>query len=100
MTVSALSHQHLYSSCDLDFLSFETTKDLEDLNQPLGQEQAINAIHFGISVDSYGYNMFCIGPEGTGKASLVRQLLNKAAKKCKTPKTGRKWRPKTARVAT
>lgn len=85
MTVSALSYQQLYSACDLDFLSFETTRDLEDLNQPLGQEQAINAINFGISVDSYGYNLFCIGPEGTGKASLVRQILGKAAKKCKTP---------------
>ena len=45
MTVSALSYQQLYSTCDLDFLSFDTTKDLEDLNQPLGQEQAINAIN-------------------------------------------------------
>ena len=85
MTVSALSYQQLYSTCDLDFLSFDTTRDLEDLNQPLGQEQAINAINFGISVDSYGYNLFCIGPEGTGKASLVRQILSKAAKKRKTP---------------
>ena len=85
MTVSALSYQQLYSTCDLDFLSFDTTRDLEDLNQPLGQEQAINAINFGINVDSYGYNLFCIGPEGTGKASLVRQILSKAAKKCRTP---------------
>ncbi|MBR1777037.1 MAG: AAA family ATPase [Alphaproteobacteria bacterium] len=85
MTVSALSYDQLYSKCDLDFLSFETTRDLEDLNQPLGQEQAINAINFGISMDSYGYNLFCIGSEGTGKSSLVRQILTKAAKKRRTP---------------
>lgn len=85
MTISALSYKQLYSACDLDFLSFETTRDLEDLNQPLGQEQAINAINFGISMDSYGYNLFCIGSEGTGKSSLVRQILTKAAKKRKTP---------------
>ena len=85
MTVSALSSDQLYTKCDLDFLSFETTKDLEDLNQPLGQEQAINAINFGISMDSYGYNLFCIGSEGTGKSSLVRQILTKAVKKRKTP---------------
>ncbi len=83
--ISALPYQQLYSECDLDFLSFETTQDLEDLNQPLGQEQAIDAINFGINVDSYGYNLFCIGPEGTGKSSLVRQILGKAAKKHKTP---------------
>ena len=85
MTVSALSYRQLYNTCDLDFLSFETTRDLEDLNQPLGQEQAINAINFGISMTSYGYNLFCIGSEGTGKSSLVRQILTKAAKKRKTP---------------
>ena len=85
MTVSALSYQQLYSTCDLDFLSFETTRDLADLNQPLGQEEAINAINFGISMNSYGYNLFCIGSEGTGKSSLVRQILTKAAKKRKTP---------------
>ena len=28
MTVSALSPDQLYSTCDLDFLSFETTRDL------------------------------------------------------------------------
>ncbi len=85
MTVSALSYQQLYSTCDLDFLSFETTRDLADLNQPLGQEQAISAINFGISMDSYGYNLFCIGTEGTGKSSLVRQILTKATQKRKTP---------------
>ena len=85
MSVPALPYRQLYSACDLDFLSFETTEDLEDLNQPLGQESAINAINFCIHVDSYGYNLFCIGPEGTGKASLVRQILSKAAKKRKTP---------------
>lgn len=85
MPVSPLKPDQLYSECDLDFLSFETTADLEDLSTPLGQEQAINAIHFCINVASYGYNLFCIGPEGTGKSSLVRQILTKAAKKRKTP---------------
>lgn len=85
MTVQPLSSDKLYSACDLDFLSFNDTRDLEDLNQTLGQEQAIDAINFCINVDSYGYNLFCIGPEGTGKASLVRQILKKAAAKRKTP---------------
>ena len=85
MPVNPLKPNQMYSECDLDFLSFETTADLEDLSTPLGQEQAINAIHFCINVDSYGYNLFCIGPEGTGKSSLVRQILTKAAKKRKTP---------------
>ena len=82
---SPLSAEQLYSMCNLDFLSFKTTDDLQDLSEPLGQEQAIEAIKFCINVDSYGYNLFCIGPEGTGKASLVRQILNKASETRKTP---------------
>lgn len=85
MSVTPLQPEQLYSAADLDFLSFETTADLEDLASPLGQEQAISAIEFCINVDSYGYNLFCIGPEGTGKSSLVRQILTKAARKRKTP---------------
>ena len=85
MTITPLQPDQLYSVCDLDFLPFKTTDDLEDLTSPLGQEQAISAIEFSINVDSYGYNVFCIGPEGTGKASLLRQILAKAAKKRKTP---------------
>ncbi|MCQ2965769.1 MAG: AAA family ATPase [Alphaproteobacteria bacterium] len=85
MTVKPLKPEQLYSKCNLDFLNFEKTTDLADLDEPLGQKQAIDAINFCINVDSYGYNLFCIGPEGTGKSSLVKQILNKEAKKRKTP---------------
>ncbi|MCQ2915022.1 MAG: AAA family ATPase [Alphaproteobacteria bacterium] len=85
MSVKPLKAEQLYTKCPLDDLNFKTTLDLSDLDQPLGQERAIEAINFCINVDSYGYNLFCIGPEGTGKASLVKHLLTKAAKERKTP---------------
>lgn len=85
MTVSPLSADMLYTKCDLDFLPFETTRDLEDLATPLGQERAIKAIDFCINVNSYGYNLFCVGAEGTGKESLVRQILEKERKNRPAP---------------
>lgn len=80
-----LSADKLYTQCSLDFLKFETTNDLEDLATPLGQEQAIQAINFCINVNSYGYNLFCVGNEGTGKTSLLHQILEKHAKQAETP---------------
>ena len=39
-----------------------------------------------IRIKSKGYNLFCLGPEGTGKASLVKRILEEEAKKRPTPK--------------
>lgn len=85
MTATPLPFEKLYTPCNLDFLSFKTTRDLADLATPLGQEQAIKAIDFCINVNSYGYNLFCVGAEGTGKESLITQILEKNKKKRKTP---------------
>ena len=85
MTAEKITADNLYTSCNLDFLKFETTKELADLTAPLGQEQAIKAIDFCINVNSYGYNLFCVGAEGTGKESLVKQILEKNRKRRKTP---------------
>ena len=85
MKHSPLSVDKLYTACPLDFLNFETTDDLEGLVSPLGQEQAIQAIKFCINVKSFGYNLFCVGNEGTGKTSLLHQLLEEHAKTAETP---------------
>lgn len=45
----------------------------------IGQDQAIEALHFGIAVRRDGYNLFAVGPPGVGKQSLLRQLLTERA---------------------
>jgi len=46
----------------------------------VGQDQAILAARFGITVRRDGYNLFVVGPPGVGKQSVLRQLLgNRAA---------------------
>jgi predicted ATP-dependent protease len=49
--------------------------------QPLaiGQERAIEAIEFGIGVESKGYNIFVLGPTGAGRHTLVQNLLQRVA---------------------
>ena len=75
MTLEALSPDHLYSSCDLSLFEFETTADLADVAGLVGQDRALDAIQFGISMGKAGYNMFVLGAPGAGKRTAVTRFL-------------------------
>ncbi len=81
MAIKPLPISELYKTCNQEWLNFNDTKELSDLNSHLGQEKAIKALNFFINIKSKGYNAFCIGSEGTGKTSLTLRILNNAAKK-------------------
>ena len=85
MTISKLSRDDLYRVCDPKKFSFTSTADLEERLSALGQDRAISAVELGINIKSKGYNLFCLGPEGTGKTSLVKRILEKEAKNRPTP---------------
>ncbi len=76
-TVTPLEPEQLYTQCDPDQFSFETTADLEDLTATIGQERAIEAIQFAVGIQQPGYNLFALGPNGTGKHTSVSRLLEK-----------------------
>jgi len=75
-SISPLSADKLYRSCDVERLAFETTAELEDLTEGIGQMRAIDAAHFGIGMRHAGYNLYVMGPSGSGKHTLIRQLLD------------------------
>jgi predicted ATP-dependent protease len=77
--VKELAPQDLYRHCDFDGLDFATTDDLDDLSGLLGQPRAVEAVEFGIDIEREGYNIFAFGPDGTGKHSAVRQMLEQRA---------------------
>lgn len=85
MAITKLTSNQLYKKCDPAKFDFKTTAELEERLSALGQDRAISAVELGIHIRSRGYNLFCLGPEGTGKTSLVKRLLEKEAKKRKTP---------------
>ena len=85
MAITKLSSQELYRKCDPQKFEFTTTADLEERLSALGQDRAISAVELGINIRSRGYNLFCLGPEGTGKTSLVKRILEKEGKLRKTP---------------
>ncbi len=75
----ALEPEILRVTCDTDLFAFETTDELEPLDEALGQQRAMEAVRFGIDIRHNGYNLYVSGPPGVGKYSVVRQALEEAA---------------------
>lgn len=82
---SALSISQLYNGCDSSLFSFKTTDELEALEQPFGQKNALEAIDFAANIKQDGYNLFAMGASGSGKHTTVMNFLQKKAATEKAP---------------
>ena len=80
-----LDAESLYHSCDLSQLPFQTTADLEEEYEHLGQKRAMDALKFGIGIKHDGYNLFVLGSTGVGKNTTVKKLLAKESAAAETP---------------
>ncbi len=77
--VPPLDPQSLYHRCDPATLGFATTEEVSEHHDFIGQERAIDAIHFGIGMSRQGYNIFALGPSGMGKHALVQRYVEEKA---------------------
>ncbi len=75
----------LRASIDLSSISFETTKDLAPLEITIGQDRALKALTFGLRMQQDGYNIYASGAPGTGKSTLVRNIVRALAEKQPVP---------------
>lgn len=80
-----LSHQDLRCQCNPEVFSFKHTGEIEPLKDVIGQERAVQAIDFGLNMDSPGYNIYVTGIEGTGKNTIVKDIVSKHARKLPKP---------------
>jgi lon-related putative ATP-dependent protease len=80
-----LAASQVYRICDPGSFSFETTADLPVLHEIIGQERAVSAVDFGIGIQSNGYNIFALGPPGTGKSRTISTFLEREAASMPTP---------------
>ncbi len=80
-----LATEKLRWSCDPAQFDFETTADLPDLVDAVGQERALRSIEFGLGVRETGFNLYISGQTGTGRTSTIRNLLRQRAKSEPTP---------------
>lgn len=74
---ASLSSSALRKLCDPATLSFETTDELPDLQDVIGQPRAIRAIELGSEVAGPGYNTFVLGLSGSGRTTLSREYLER-----------------------
>ena len=80
---SRLDCAQLRWQCDPNLFSFETTAELEITDSLVGQETARDALLFGIECLAHGQNVYVRGPRGTGRITMVRQLLRQLQMKTK-----------------
>ncbi len=64
-----------------NLFDFEDTSKLEPLDSIIGQKRAVEAIDFGLNMKGSEYNIFVTGLEGTGKLTIVRDIVQKHALK-------------------
>ncbi len=72
-----LSANALRWRCDPELFRFESTAEVTPLQEFVGQDRALRAIEFGLSIDRPGYNIFVTGLSGTGRTSAIKSFLQR-----------------------
>jgi predicted ATP-dependent protease len=70
-----LTSAQLRWCCDAELLPFETTSEVEPVSSVVGQDDAMAALRFGLKSVGSGQNVYVRGLMGTGRMTLVQQLL-------------------------
>jgi lon-related putative ATP-dependent protease len=74
-----LTVEDVWNACCPEGLGFETTQSLPSKVSIIGQDRAVQAISFGVGVDSFGFNIYALGFTGTGRATTVNAFLERIA---------------------
>jgi len=80
-----LTPEQLRINCDPNGLGFETTAEVRPSGDMVGQERALAAIDLGLDIETAGYNIFAVGPTGTGRMFTVLARAREAAARQPTP---------------
>jgi lon-related putative ATP-dependent protease len=80
-----LTASELRCDCDPSVFPFQHTGEIDPLSDVIGQERAVQAIQFGLGMESPGYNIFVTGIEGTGKNTIVKDIVSNFARSLPIP---------------
>ncbi len=84
-TPRELMPDELRTRCDPSVFTFASTAELPPLEEVIGQDRAVQAIRFGLNMPSAGYHIFVTGTEGTGKTTIVQDIVLAHARGLPTP---------------
>jgi lon-related putative ATP-dependent protease len=76
---SQLTPGDLRRECDASRFAFEVTDDLPFEPGIIGQDRAVEAVNFGLDIQSPGFNIFVMGPTGSGRRSTIRRVVEAKA---------------------
>src|SRR5215469_15015774 len=71
--------------CTAADLPFALTSELEEAPGLIGQKRAVTAITLAMRMRGKGYNVYALGPSGTGRHSQIEALLRQQAASEPTP---------------
>jgi lon-related putative ATP-dependent protease len=80
-----LPQARLYRACDPAELPFDLCSELEEAPGLIGQERAVEALNFAVRIRGKGYNIYALGANGTGRHTMVEDLLRRRAEDEPTP---------------
>lgn len=72
-----LQADELRWTCPTEDCLFEHTGDIESLPEMIGQGRALRALDFGVGIKSPGFNIFAVGPTGTGRMTAIKTILER-----------------------
>jgi hypothetical protein len=77
--VAEVALSDLRPACDPSSFPFETTADVQPHFGLIGQDRAIEALKFGLSIESKGFNVVVSGEPGTGRTTAIREYLQQVS---------------------
>ncbi len=79
MSIIQLDPDQLGRRCDPARFTFNSTAELPLNPDIIGQPRAARAIEFGIDMDGPGFNIFVLGPSGSGRVTTIKRFLAQRA---------------------
>ncbi|HXH21496.1 MAG TPA: ATP-binding protein [Dehalococcoidia bacterium] len=80
-----LSAADLRPACDPSIYTFETTAEVPPYVGLIGQDRAVQALRFGLTIQSKGFNICVAGEPGTGRTTAVLDHVQEYARRGAVP---------------
>jgi len=85
-TTLRIAPEQLRWTCRPDDLAFVTTQDLNAVDvDTVGQERAVRALDFGLSIQQPEFHIVVVGQSGTGRREHTMAMVRAVARKSPTP---------------
>lgn len=79
MAIGKISSTEACSRCAADLLFFETTDEITQHPDFVGQARALEAVTFGIGIRHQGFNLFVNGSQGSGRHGMTQAVIREKA---------------------